>query len=388
MAVTFGLANYKTGDHILDLPTMPGASWGAFLNKPDSLSCEIDLRDSDVLALDIPSSTEPKVTTLFAQNDDGNILAWGVISDREWDNDARKLTINASGAGQYFNQRVIAPPGAETGEIVLPNGAVSTAFDTLINDVSLGSIGVALVEQALAWPGAPTAYVLPAPVADPGRTSGTYRLVDYKRVGPALSDLTKRENGPDFAFDARRDGTGLSLEYVMRAGEPLLGGFVGSWPIDGPQSPVTGLTVGDDGSDIATHVWMQSGRTDSKVLVSRAQNGALLALGYPVLDFVDTTRTDVTLQPTLDAYAGENAMRASKLTRKISFTVRGDGGIDEDGNGGLALGQYRPGDWAALDVGVGNPYLTEGSIGIRITGISGDETGEFVTIGCEIGVMS
>lgn len=385
MAVTYGLANYKTGDHILDLPVAPGASWGAFLNKPDSLSCEIDLRDPVVRALDIPSSTEPKLTTLFAQNDDGNILAWGVISDRTWNNDTRKLTLNASGAGQYFNQRIIAPAGAATGEIVLPDGSVSTAFDTLINDVTLGSIGVALVEQALTWPGAPTAYVLPAPVADHGRTSGTYRLIDFKRVGPALSDLMQRENGPDFAFDAVRDGTGLSLEYRMRAGNPLLGQFVGSWPVDGPQSPVSELVVSDNGADLGTHIWMQAGKTDSKVIVARARNDALLDLGYPVLDLVDTTRTDVTIQETLDTYAEENALRASALVRSLSFTVRGDGG---EGEGGLALGQYRPGDFAQLDVAAGSPYLAEGSIDIRITAISGDETGEYVKIGCEVGTTS
>ena len=157
MSVTYGLANYKTGDHILDLPVTPGASWGAFLNKPDSLSCQIDLRDPVVRAHDIPSSTEPKVTTLFAQNDDGNILAWGVISDRAWDNDTRKLTLNASGGWQYFNQRIIAPPSAESGTIVLPDGSVSPAFDTKYLNTTLGSIGIQIVEQALAWPGAPTA---------------------------------------------------------------------------------------------------------------------------------------------------------------------------------------------------------------------------------------
>lgn len=386
MAVTFGLANYNTGDQILDLPIMPGASWSAMLNKPDALSCKIDMRDADVLALDIPSATEPKLTVLFAQNDDGGILAWGVISDREWDDDARELTVNASGAGQYWNQRIIAPPTAESGEIILPDGSVSTAFDTDVDDVTLGSIGVALVEQALDWPGAPSSYVLPAPVADPGRKSGTYRLVDFKRVGAALADLTKRVGGPDFAFDARRDGTGLALEFVMRAGNPLLGRPVGSWPVGGPASPVSGLKVTDDGGAIATHVWMQAGKTDSKVIIARAQNDALLDLAkYPVLDLVDTTHTDVTEQATLDDYAEENALMASRVARKISFSVRGDGG---EGEGGLALGQYRPGDWASLDVAAGNPYLGEGLIDLRITSMSGDETGQSIAIGCEIEVQS
>lgn len=389
--ITFGLANYNTGDRILDLPVKAGASWAAFLNKPDSLSCDLDMRDADVQALDIPSSTEPKKTVLFAEDSVTEaILAWGVISDRTWNNDARALHIEASGAGQYFNQRIIAPPAAATGTIVLPDGSVSAAFDTLIDDVSLGSIGVALVAQALSWPGAPTAYVLPAPVADIGRTSGTYRLVDYKKIWPALEDLTKRaDGGPDFAFDARRDSTGLALEYVMRAGAPFLGSWIGSWSVGAPESPVTDLVVKDDGGSLGTHIWMQAGRTDSKVLVARVINQTLIDLsGYPVLDFVDTTHTDVTLQATLDDYADENAVAARRLLRDVSFTVKGRP-MSLDGQSiGPALGQYRPGDWMGLDVGSGNLYLREGRIDIRITSMSGDETGDDIKIGCDVGSMA
>ena len=381
MAVTFGLADYGTGAQILDLPVLEGASWSSMLNKPDELSCDIDMRDPDVRALDIPSSTEPKKTVLFASNPDGSINAWGIIGSREWDNDNSVMHIEASGAGQYFNQRIIAPPAAATGTIILPDGSVTTAYDTLINDVSLGSVGVALVAQALSWPGAPTAYILPAAVPETGRTSGTYRLVDYKRVKAALDELTKRADaGPDFSFDARLSASRLSLEYVMRAGAPFLGSYVGDWVTGVPLSPITGLKVNDDGGSLATHVWMQAGRTGGNVLVSRARNASLIsAAGYPVLDLVDTGHTDVALQPTLDAYAAESAMLASSLDRSISFNVKG--------NATPALGQYRPGDWAGITVAAGNYYLAEGTIPIRITSISGDETGDTVKIGCDVGSM-
>ena len=358
------------------------------LNKPDELSCDVDMRDADVQRLDIPSATELKKTVLFAETDSGVILAWGVISSRTWDDDARKLHIEASGAGQYFNQRIIAPPAAATGQIIANDGTVASTFDTNINDVTLGSIGVALVAQALSWAGSPTAYVLPAAIPEVGRLSGAYRLVDYKRVGQALSDLSKRVGGPDFAFDARRDGTGLSLQYVMRAGAPFLGSWVGSWVAGAPESPVTNLKVTDDGISLATHIWMQAGRTDSKVLVSRTRNQSLIdAAGYPVLDLVDTTHTDVVLQATLDQYASENAAIASKPLRDISFSVKGSPVASTGQRLGPALGEYRPGDWLALDVAKGNLYLPEARIGIRLMSMSGDETGDTVKIGCDIGVM-
>lgn len=377
MTVTYGLAEYKTGDHIQDLPVLEGASWAVMLNKPDQLSCDIDMRDADVRALDIPSTTEPKKTVLFAQADNGVILGWGVIADREWNDDERRLTITASGGWQYFNQRIIAPPAAATAAIIDGDGKVVETYDTKYLGTTLGSIGIKLVEQALSWPGAPVAFVLPATVAGT-LESDAYRLVDYKRVGAALDDLVKRVGGPDFAFDARRNSTGLGVEYVMRVGDPFLGAEVGSWSVGGTLSPVSNLKVTDSGANLATHVWMQSGRTDSKVLVARTRNEQLLdPAGYPVLDLVDTKRTDVTVQSTLNAYAAENAVRASALGRSLSFSVKGDAS--------LALGQYRPGDYATLEVAAGNLYLAEGSIPIRILGISGDETGTDVKITCQIG---
>jgi hypothetical protein len=387
VAVNYGLANYPDGRRIVNLPVMEGASWSTMLNKPDELGCKVDMRDPAVRKLDIPSSTELKKTVLFAESDNGAILSWGVISGRTWDNDERTLDITASGAGQYFNQRIIAPPAAATGEIVAADGTVSSDYDTEVNDVTLGSIGVALVAQALSWPGSPTAYILPDLIPDPGRLSGVYKLVDYKKVQAALSDLTKRaDGGPDFAFDARRDETGLSLQYLMRAGNPFLGTWAGSWAVDAPETPISGLKIDDDGGSIATNIWMQAGRTDSKVLVSRATNQELLDAGYPVLDLVDTSHNDVTLQGTLDDYTAENALIASRPLRDIPFNVKGNPVATNGARLGPALGEYRPGDWMALDVGRDNLYLPEGRIGIRITSISGDETGETVKIKCDVGV--
>jgi hypothetical protein len=382
MGVIYGVANFRDGSHVIDLPVKEGATWAAMLNRPDSVSCELDMRDRAIRSLDILSATEPRVSVLFASTEDGNVLAWGQITGpREWKDDERTLSLTALGGWQYFNGRIIAPPAAADGVVVLPNGKVTEAFDTKYVDTTLGSIGTQLIEQALAWPGAPAAFVVPAPVAG-DRESDTYRLVDYKSVGAALTDLTNRENGPDFAFDARRTAGGNALEFPVRVGDPYLGQDVGTWPIGGPASPVTGLVVTDDGSGLATHVWMQAGRTDSKVIESRVRNEQLIAAGYPPMDLVDTSRTDVTLQATLDQYALENAIAASKLRRSLKFKVRGNAEV------GPKIGTYRPGDFAGLDVAAGHPYLAEGKIDLRIVGIKGDETGDTVEIECVEGTVA
>jgi hypothetical protein len=379
VAISFALAEFATGGPILDLPTMEGASWAVMLNRPDSLSCSVDMNDPAVKALDIPSSTEPKKTVLIARTEQDNILAMGLISDREWNDTDKVLTLNASGLWQYFNSTRIAPPSARTAALVLPDGSVNPALDTTFTGISFGTMAKRLVAQRLSWPGM-SGYPFILPADEAADRTKTYPFVDAKMTGAALSDLTQLENGPDIAFDGRRAEDGLGLEYVLRTGteaKPLLGRKVGSWAVGGQSSPIQNLVVTDDASAMATAIWMTAGRTSSKVLSSRVLNDELrLRAGYPSTDLVDTSRSDVELQSTLDSYARENATYASRPYRSLSFEVRADASP--------GIGQFRPGDWQDLDIDEGHPYLVAGPISIRILGMSASETADFVKIDCVV----
>jgi hypothetical protein len=373
MGVTYGVADFITGRHIADLPVMTGASWSRTLNKADAVTCRLDVRDDDIRDLDIRSITSPKKMVLFARTDDDTTLAWGVISGRDWNDTEKTLGLRASGGLQYFNQRIIAPLAAKTEPLVLTNGKPNTALDTVYTNRSLASVARSLVEQAVAWPGSP-AFTLPA--VGTGDQDRTYKLLDFKTVGAALTDLTNLEDGVDIAFDARRyDGpNGPALEYIMRIGNPYLGVDVGSWPVGGPASPVTGLTVDDEGADIATSGWMTGGKSDSKVVASRRFNDTLLTRGgYPPLDLVDTSRNSVSSQRTLDGYNGENLSHADGPYRSLSFSL-------STGETALGLGGFGPGDWVTLDVAAGNYYITPGEIRVRVMAVSGDETSDTIKV--------
>ena len=381
--VSYALADFRTGGPILDLPVQEGATWAAQLNRPDALSCSVDMNDPDALALDLRSSSEPKKTVLLARTDDDVVLAWGLIDSREWDEDARTLQLTAGGVwGSYFGKTIIAPASARTAELTVPDPGgpglvmVNPALSTSYSGLSLGTIGKRLVQQRLAWPGAPTAFVLPADEA--GSAERNYAFADMKRIGAALTDLSNVEGGPDFAFDAQRAPDGLSLLYVMRHGstaQPRIGTDVGSWPVGG-LSPITGLKVTDDGSSLASAAWLAAGKSSGAALLSRSLNDALVAgSGYPPLDEVDTSHNDVSVQGTLDGYALRLIAYGARPFRELSFSVRADATP--------ALGQYRPGDTVTLDVPVDHPYLVSSFL-VRITSISGDEAGLVVKIGCVI----
>lgn len=380
--VTYGLADFVTGGPILDLPVMEGASWGAQLNRPDTVSCSVNMNDPDALALDLRSSSEPNKTILFARTDDDMILAWGLIGDdgREWDEDSRTLSLSASGiSSSFFGKTIIAPVGARTGALITLDGegypVVNPAHNTSLAGLSLGTIGKRLVAARLAWPGAPAVFDLPADEA--GVNERAYLFSSMKAIGSALADLTNVENGPDFAFDAQRASNGLGLRYVMRHGseaQPRIGSDAGSWHL-GEGSPITGLKIKDALAAGASAGWMTAGKQSGTPLISRALNDAPLAAGYPPLDVVDTSHSDVSQQATLDAYNSENVAQSQQAVRALSFSVRADATP--------ALGAYRPGDTMRIDVPDAHPWLTT-SIPIRITSVSGDEAGLSAKIGCVI----
>lgn len=392
MSVTYGLADFTTGRILPTLPVTEGCSWAAILGKPDALEARLVVTDPDVRALNVMSITEPKKTVLFAaiSGSRGTFLAAGLIAERGLEDDDVTFTVRATGLRYYWHQRIIGRPEAKSSNLTNADGSANTALDVTLSGLSLAGIGVELMRTALSWPGATSIpFVLPA--SEKGAATRSYAFLDTKLVGEALDDLTNVIDGPDFAVEARRvNGTSTSrIEYPVRAGDqgdPMIGRYVGSWPYGGPVSPVVSFPFVDDGEALVTAQWAIAGRTDSKVLASRALNDNLLSFGYPPLDAVDMEHSDVSVQSTLDDYAREGAYRGYVVDRSYTLKVRGDTRIDGEGamsssapSLGPMLGDYRPGDFVAVDI-VDHPVLPDGIVDLRILSMQGDETGDVVEL--------
>lgn len=379
VAVSFAIADFVTGGPIVDLPVTPGASWGAQINRPDTVSCSIDLRDPDARKLDLRSATEPNKSVLLARTDDERkkILAWGIVNgQRKWDEKTQTVTISATGVDDSWLGRAVVGPVTALSQPITVNGLPNTALDTTLSGWSLGTIGKKLVEQRLAWPGSPLVFQLPAD--EPGTHTRTYPFVDLATVGKRLSDLTDVENGPDFAFEAGYGPDGITLVYTMRHGseaEPLIGADVGVWSLGG-QSPIEDLAYADDADYLASAIWFLAGRNGATMISASALNDSLVSAdGYPSTDLVDKSRGDVVVQSTLDAYAAEAADYASRPVESLTFDVRGDATP--------GLGDYAPGDRVTIAVPTEHPWIRD-DLYVRITSMSGDETGQTVKIGCEV----
>lgn len=377
--VTYSLVDFVTGGPIIDLPVKKGASWSAQLGRPDSVSCSVNMRDAAARSLDLRAASEPNKALLLARTDEDNIIAWGLIGDdgRQWSEDKRSVELTASGIDEtWLGRNPIAPATALTAALTVSDAEgfkiPNPALDTTISGVSHGTIGKRLVQQLVAWPGSPTIFEFPPD--EPGSRTETYAFASLKTVGSALSDLTKQEDGPDFAFLARREGIGL--RYVMVHGteaQPRLGTHAGTWPISGI-TPVTGLDVADAVAAGASVGWMTGGKQSGDIIMSRVIAPSRIADGYAPFSIIDTSHTDVSVQATMDSYNRANVADAGKPIRDVAFVVRADASP--------SLGAYRPGDTVDLDVPDGHLWLPPGrTIRIRIMSMSGDEKGKTVKIG-------
>lgn len=377
--ITYSLVDFVTGGPIIDLPVRKGASWSAQMGRPDSVSCSVNMRDAAARSLDLRSASEPNKALLLARTDEDNIIAWGLIGDdgRKWDEDNRRVELTATGIEDtWLGRNPIAPAAALSAALTAADAegfkVPNPALDTTISDVSHGTIGKRLVQQLVAWPGSPALFDYPPD--EPGTRTQTYTFASLKSVGSALSDLTKQEDGPDFAFLAYRSGIGL--RYRMMHGseaQPRLGSHAGTWSIGG-LTPVTNLEVSDAVAAGSSVGWMTGGKQSGDIIMSRVLSPSRIADGYPPLSIVDTSHTDVSVQATLDSYNRANVADAGKPIRDLTFSVRADASP--------ALGAYRPGDTVDLDIPAGHLWLPPGqTITIRIMSMSGDEKGKTVKIG-------
>lgn len=387
MAIFYQAFNFVTGAIIQDLPVMEGASWSLALNKADSIEVKLDLKDPQTRSLDPINLTEPRKTGIVASTDAGVPIAWGRIDPkRSWNDPTRVLSVPVSGAWSYWDNCIIGTSSARTAAII-SGGSANPALDVTVVGVSLATVGKRLMQQRLGWPGATMPFTFPDDEALSG-ASETYPFINYKTIGSALTDLTQRNNGPDFDFVATYNASASALTYPVRMGtnaNPQLGTYLGAWSAGQHGSQTDDLQIEDDFADFATAVWMSSQGQDSRgnsvTLASRALNDGLIVAGYPPEDYVDTTHSDVSVQSTLDGYATENLIYASKYQRSFTATIRvwrQDGSMVAPSP--LAA---RPGDFIDLDF-ESHPFVGSMRVPCRILSLSGDEVGDQVKVSLQV----
>lgn len=384
------LADLRTGRQILDMQVVSGR-WERFLNAPENLSCTLDMRDTDTIALR-PRLTAAVGRAVLAVASDDAILAAGPIWAHDWDADERLLKLNARGLWSYYDHRFVLPVLAATigvNDFTVPDPSAAgktkanPSLGTYLTSLELGTIAKKLVQQAHAWTGGSVPVVFETDRA--GVHERNFEGAELKNLGTVLKQLTEVEGGPDIRFKPRLTSDRLGIEWVLETGtetSPMLSGATTHlWNASVEESPLSGFGVTVDGGNLTGLGWATGGRSGDEVMVARSSDSWLTDHGWPLLESLDSSHSSVSEQGTLDGYATASTLQGRGPLEEWSFTV--------EANTSPRLAEFWEGDWCVVDVdgynpdtGTGDPYLYEPVYGARrrITGISGDEQGLTVKV--------
>ncbi|MBZ2197280.1 hypothetical protein [Occultella gossypii] len=341
-----------TGRRLTTLPITAGG-FTAALGANGEVTCTIPLRDREVRTRvgEFFGQLEPWRSFLACQVGT-QIGEAGPIVAHDYDDTTGNLTVKAIGLrGMFAHRLAVDATAAEPQKTSLSYGPGS-----------LGTIGKRLVQRSLANPGGTLPIVLPPD--EGGTDTRTYPGHELVKIDKALADLSDVEGGPEFSFEPRLTSDGNGIEWVMRTGitgDPLLHQSGDDWPWDPSASGgVMSLSVGRDASTRTNSVWVTGMGMDTAILLSRATGADEWARGYPLLESTYSHST-VGKQATLDQSPPAYRDQGSAPWTTWSLQVARDTFP--------TLGEYRPGDWAAVHIGTDHAYLQAGVYRSRIVSI-------------------
>ncbi|WIE60725.1 hypothetical protein DEI97_013340 [Curtobacterium sp. MCLR17_032] len=338
-------------------------SWDVGINSAGSISITVPLTDPDIRRLNLRNvATVGKSFLGVAEN--GVILNAGPVWVQDYSKDVGTLTLNASGMWSYFDHRVLIP--------VLAAGQTPFDVETYYENVSLTTVARRLVAQAQQHTNGNVPVVLPAEVS--GTETREYQGADLALVGDALGDLTSVDGGPEIDFLPRFKTDPRFVEWVMRVGTPsqpqLSGLSTHVWDYGVGQTTIRGLNVKVDGSKLQGRAWGQGGSASDATMFSTYTNTNLLTQGFPLLELVDASR-NVDEQYQLDGYVRESARTGSKPVEFWDFQVQADQSP--------RIGEFNKGDYCLVKLR-GDLFVADGVYRRRITNLSGDQDGRWVSV--------
>lgn len=348
---TYLIADLRSGTILDELP-LTGVSFDKKLNDAGTLRGQLRVDDPEMRLREPRVLTEPGRTAIYVDRD-GDLLWGGVIWTSRYSSAKGTLELGASDFLSYFDHRLVLDPADLTKAVTFTDADQLDVADRLIGLAQShvdGDLGVVLT-------GAGTSGV---------RRTISYAPAEAKSVAEVLRDLAGADNGFDFTFDVRYDGSG-AIERFLRLGYPRLG------QPGGPHVWEYGANLLDfgwpsDAASMATRMLgTSSGQAGAPVI--RADSTAHAA-GWPLLEAA-APQLDTADAAMLAAHvAGELAVRRRPVVLP-ELTVRAD--LDP------VVGSYSVGDDAR--VLIDDPFFAGDllDVTVRLLGFSvtpGDDAGQ------------
>lgn len=358
-----------TGD-VLD-EVEPDYSWSAALNEAETIKYTAEVEDPDEYERDWRNlATSWKHSIII---EEGGRLMGGPIIPHTYE-PGGPLEFTSRGMRHMMARRRVLPRRAyEQGTIVLPDGRPDPACDTVLEGLDLGSIGRALIEQAMLCPGGALPISLHAPRA--GTRTKTYRGSEMKKIDEALAQLSDVIGGPDFDFRPYWEVETRKVAWRFVSGTEERPRLASSsehvWEVSADWSPMSDIGVETDPTAMGSASWALAGRGDDSVLCGYSWDVSLIDAGFPLMDIVDTSHGNVTEQDTLDGYAAAGTMRGREIPEFWDFSALA--------TESPRLAEYWTGDFCRLNVDHG-AYIPAQSVRRRILALSGAAGSDWVKI--------
>lgn len=349
------------------------ATWSWNGVDPETVDLTIDMADPAEEIRNWRNAASPWNHCIAV--DIGGRWIGGPVLPHDFSDDDRSLKVTVRGFRILLSKRFVLPIAALTTPLTDPLGVPNSALNTVIGDVDYGTIGKKLVEQAAQWPGwtdIPIVYH-----ADrPGNRFATYPALDFMKVDEALTNLSNLENGPDIRFELNRVGDYFQWQY--RSGTALNPRLeseaVYAWEI----GSASGISVQTNPMRMGSVAWSVAGRAADSALVRMRYDSSLIDFGGVLLEQTTDVSANATDPLTLDRWNTELLRTAKRPWEFWSFKVRADAAPFPY--------EYSPGDRVKVVITEADPaagnYIAPGEYERRISQLSGDERGEFITITC------
>lgn len=260
-------ADLLTNEIVGELP-LTGVAFTQQLNQAGTLSGHLLLSGMTTAQFNVNQSTTPARTAIYVDRN-GTLIWGGVIWGRSYNSADQTLSITAREFESYFERRRI------TQTVDFQNIDQLVIARTLVTDaqsVASGDIGVIV--------GSETSGVL---------IDRTYYYYEIKGVYPALQDLSRAENGFDFNIQVYYDPITNEPLKTLVLGYPRSGTI---YDVNDPEALVFIFPAGniveyeypEDGAIAANVVYALGAGSNEGKLLESAQDTALLADGWPLLE--------------------------------------------------------------------------------------------------------
>lgn len=372
------LCNTVTGKITSYVP-VSDLSWGMRLNASGSVSATLPVGAEELQNTDLRLGAQVLSQSLGVVYR-GTILECGPIWSQEYDAEDETLTLSASGIWSILNARKVLPgfnPGTALAPAVehAPNPATAQMIMRgTFSDIARELVRTSIKDNPFTRPDGLSAGHLNIvlPEYQGGRAhERTFYGYDLGWTGERLTDLTKVENGPDIRFRPRfKADDATVVEWVLDVGSeesPLLTQDGPDWLWDTAvgESGVVKLGVSRDAEGLASRTWVPANGQEEERLIVWSTDPSLVQAGFPWTE-LDASAQDVESPSALQGYSDRLLSEAGAPWDQWTLQVRADAAP--------RLGDYMPGDWAAVNVGKGHPMILPGFYRVRVMAVDGDAT--------------